>query len=99
MSAGVSLSPIIHASCHEAKWTPSQESLRKAAEALEANFLNEMLGHAGLGEARSEFGGGVGEEQFASFLRNEQAALMVRAGGIGLAEAVFAALSRSVAHD
>lgn len=67
--------------------------LRRKAEELEAAFLAEMLGHAGLGAARAQFGGGIGEEQFSSFLRNEQAKAMVKAGGIGLAERLFQALT------
>jgi peptidoglycan hydrolase FlgJ len=59
------------------------------AEELEATFLAEMLGHAGLGEASSDFGGGHGEEQFASFLKQEQARMFVQKGGIGLAELIF----------
>jgi peptidoglycan hydrolase FlgJ len=59
------------------------------AEELEATFLAEMLGHAGLGEASIEFGGGHGEEQFASFLKLEQARMFVEKGGIGLAELIF----------
>jgi hypothetical protein len=35
------------------------------------------------------FGGGPGEAQFASLLRQEQARLIVAAGGIGLAELIF----------
>jgi peptidoglycan hydrolase FlgJ len=54
-----------------------------------------MLKSAGLGQTRGEFGGGVGEEQFASFLRDEQAHSMQRSGGIGLAESIFEALKRS----
>lgn len=69
--------------------------LREKAAELETAFLAEMLGHAGLGAARDSFGGGIGEEQFASFLRNEQAAAMVKAGGIGLTEALFHALTRA----
>lgn len=74
--------------------TRQHDALRKAVTALEANFLSEMLKSAGLGEAREAFGGGVGEEQFSSFLRQEQATAMAGAGGIGLAEAMFAALTR-----
>ena len=59
------------------------------AEELEAGFLAEMLAHSGLGEMSGPFGGGSGEAQFASFLRAEQARLMVERGGIGLAELVF----------
>jgi Rod binding domain-containing protein len=67
-------------------------ALREAAQKLEANFLAEMLKSAGLGESRSTFGGGTGEDQFSSFLVEEQAMAMVRAGGIGLTEALFQAL-------
>ena len=66
-----------------------RETLMSKAEELEATFLAEMLAHAGLGEMQGSFGGGQGEEQFTSFLRQEQARLMVEQGGIGLAELVF----------
>ncbi|TCO73352.1 rod-binding protein [Rhodovulum euryhalinum] len=66
--------------------------LREAAQKLEAQFLSEMLKHAGLGEAKGAFTGGPGEAQFASFLREAQAHELVRAGGIGLAEQLFEAL-------
>lgn len=67
-------------------------ALRGAAQKLEATFLAEMLKAAGLGESRSGFGGGTGEDQFSSFLVQAQAEEMVEAGGIGLAEALFDAL-------
>jgi|LakMenEpi03Aug12_release.lakeMendotaPanAssembly.Ray.scaffolds.fasta_scaffold223694_2 Rod binding domain-containing protein len=67
--------------------------LRALSQQLEAGFLAEMLGHAGFGTARESFGGGAGEEQFASFLRQEQANAMVKAGGIGLAESLFNAMT------
>lgn len=67
--------------------------LRTRAAELETAFLAEMLGHAGLGAPAQGFGGGIGEEQFASFLRREQAAAMTQAGGIGLAESIFRALA------
>lgn len=70
----------------------SQDALRAAAQDLEAAFLSEMLKQARFGEARGAFGGGVGEEQFASFLRDQHARAMVDAGGLGLADAIFAAL-------
>lgn len=70
-----------------------QEALRRAAQELETVFLAEMLTSAGLGAPRGGgFGGGAGEGQFASFLVEEQARAMVAAGGIGLAESLFAAL-------
>lgn len=71
------------------------EGLRTKAMELEAAFLAEMLAYTGLGEGSTPFGGGVGEEQFASFLRGEQAKLMVQKGGIGLAETIFDALVKA----
>ena len=67
-------------------------ALREAAEKLEAGFLAEMLKAAGLGKSSAEFGGGAGEDQFASFLVQEQAMQMVKAGGIGLTESIFNSL-------
>ncbi len=66
--------------------------LREAAQKLEATFLAEMLKSAGLGTPRDAFGGGIGEDQFGSFLRQAQADEMAKAGGIGLAESLFEAL-------
>jgi hypothetical protein len=66
-----------------------RQTLMAKAEELETTFLAEMLAHSGLGEMEGGFGGGPGEAQFASFLRQEQARLMVEGGGIGLAEMIF----------
>lgn len=71
---------------------PDDNPAWKAAQELEVSFLTEMLKSAGFGEARESFGGGTGEEQFASFLREAQAREMVKAGGVGLAEHFFNAL-------
>lgn len=72
--------------------TPEDQALWDAAQKLEAGFLTEMLKAAGFGKSRDAMGGGVGEDQFSSFLREAQATEMVRAGGIGLAESLFEAL-------
>lgn len=69
------------------------DPLRKQAQALEAAFLAEMLSYTGLDNASNSFGGGIGEDQFGSFLREEQAKMMVARGGIGLGESLFRALS------
>ena len=66
--------------------------LMDAAQRLEATFLAEMLKSTGFGDASDAFGGGPGEEQFSSYLRQAQADQMVKAGGIGLAEALFESL-------
>jgi Rod binding domain-containing protein len=78
---------------HAGVKTARDSSLMTQARALEASFLSEMLAHAGAGEARESFGGGVGEDQFSSFLRDEEAKQMVAHGGIGLAEQLFRAMS------
>ncbi|MFN3847527.1 MAG: rod-binding protein [Paracoccaceae bacterium] len=75
--------------------SPDRVKLMEKARELESAFLSEMLAHAGLGEASDSFGGGAGEEQFASFLRGEQARLIVDRGGIGLAETIFQSLVKS----
>ncbi|WP_430523002.1 rod-binding protein [Ponticoccus litoralis] len=78
--------------------TDTDRALREAAMALETNFLAEMLKSAGVGKTPETFGGGAGEDQFASFLRTEQARQMSRQGGIGLAEAIFESLKER-RHD
>lgn len=70
-----------------------KDPLLAAAERLEAGFLAEMLKSAGLGKTSQTFGGGIGEDQFGSFLREQQAQKMVEAGGIGLAQSLFQALT------
>ena len=70
----------------------TDRKLRDAAQELEANFLAEMLKSAGVGKTPEGFGGGAGEDQFASFMRLEQARAMAQNGGIGLAESIYHAL-------
>ncbi len=74
----------------------SDDALRDVAKKLETAFLAEMLKSAGVGEARQGFGGGAGEEQFASFLRAEHAKAIVERGGLGLAESLFDSLKERV---
>jgi Rod binding domain-containing protein len=71
-----------------------EDRLKQVARRLEASFVAEMLRGTGFGEPREGFGGGIGEEQFGSFLRDEIADGIVRAGGFGLAESIFQSLSR-----
>jgi flagellar protein FlgJ len=66
--------------------------LREVAQDLEAAFLTEMLKHAGFGEARESFGGGIGEEQITSMLRDEHAQAITQQGGLGLSEQIFQSL-------
>ncbi len=66
--------------------------LRSAARNLEASFLAEMLRAAGFGKPLDSFGGGAGEEQFASLLVTEHAQALAARGGLGLSEHIYRAL-------
>lgn len=72
-----------------------QDPLMERAREMETAFLAEMLGHSGLDRMEGPFGGGAGEGQFASFLRQEQARLMVEKGGIGLAQMIFNSMTKA----
>lgn len=78
--------------------------LHKAAEAFEAVFLTEMLSHAGMGATEGafggdDFGGGAGEDAFASLLTREWATRLASEGGVGLTDAIYQALiAREAAH-
>lgn len=74
--------------------TAKDQTLWATAQKLEAAFLSEMLKSAGFDQAGGDFGGGAGEEQFASLLRDENARLMAHHGGIGLAQTIFESLKR-----
>ena len=69
------------------------EKMMEVAKSLEAAFLAEMLKSVGFGDQPGSFGGGAGEDQFGSFLREEQAKRMTDAGGIGLAQSLFDAMT------
>jgi peptidoglycan hydrolase FlgJ len=93
------ISPIIP----KAEAAPSRlgadDPLRIAARALEATFLAEMLKHGGINASPERFGGGAGEDAFASFLTGEYANLLAERGGIGLAEQIFQALAAREARS
>jgi len=85
------LIPKVHA---QASLPVSQkdDQLRELSQKLEATFLSEMLKSAGFGKSRDSMGGGIGEEQFSSFMIQKHADAMAQAGGIGLAEHLFNSL-------
>ena len=62
--------------------SPQKAALKEAANKMEAAFLAEMLKNTGVGQ----------DDQFGTFMQQAQAEKMVAAGGIGLAESLFAAL-------
>lgn len=70
------------------------DALWTVARDLEASFLSEMLKSAGVGRPPEGFGGGAGEDHFSTFLTREYANATVRAGGVGLSEAIYRALTR-----
>lgn len=86
------LSPSLQTPTPATQTEQRDKALFQAAQDLEASFLAEMLKSAGFGKPRETYGGGVGEDQFGSFLRQEQAKEMVKTGGIGLAQSLFEAL-------
>lgn len=58
----------------------------KVAQDLEVTFLAEMLKSMGTSKTAGSFGGGQGEAQFNSFLREAQARQIMQSGGLGLAK-------------
>lgn len=72
----------------------NKTDLKDAAKELETVFISEMLKSAGFGKTPSEFGGGVGEDQFSSFLVDQQAKAISNGRGLGLAEHIFNAMSQ-----
>lgn len=90
----MSISPItpLVAQSPPAHRTLDRTQAKTQAEQLEATFLSMMMGYAGVGATKSSFGGGEGEAQFASFLRDAYAQEMIGAGGIGLSESIFNAM-------
>jgi flagellar protein FlgJ len=101
IDAGVFVPPAPRASAvaGEAPQKQRMDDLMEAAKSLEASFLAEMLKQTGLGKAPEGFGGGVGEDQFTSYLNQLRAEQMVEAGGIGLAESIFEDLKKQVMGD
>lgn len=73
------------------------DGLKQLATAFEAAILTELLQAAGADQMTSTFGGGVGEERFASFLLRAQAERIAEHGGIGLAELALRSLMDSSA--
>lgn len=72
----------------------TDESIRAAAAEFEAAYLAEMLTHAGLAAPRTSFGGGAGEDAFASLLARAWADKLVDNGGVGLADRVAESMMR-----
>lgn len=65
----IPLAPVTTSPPRAVRQSCGAPAARLTAQKLEASFLAEMLKHTGLGEGSGAFSGGIGEEQFASFLR------------------------------
>ena len=74
---------------HKMPKASASDPLRAAAEKLEAGFWAEMLKSAQPEDNKNSFSSGIGETQFASFLRTAHADALVRGGGLGLAETIY----------
>ena len=72
--------------------TVNDPALMAVANEFEAVFLTEMLSHTSLGTTSDSFGGGVGEDAFASLLTREWANHMTERGGVGLSERIYQSL-------
>ena len=70
----------------------AEDPLLKAAQKLETTFLAELLKSVRFGESGDALAGNTGG-QFTSFMTDEYAENIVQAGGIGLAESFFRALT------
>lgn len=70
--------------------------IRKTAEDFEAMFLSQMLSYmyTDIDPNNPMGGGGKGEEVFRSLMINEYGKLMVKAGGLGIADSVESEMIR-----
>lgn len=93
------IDPVIPPPAPTSTQPPQPERLKALAQEFEAAFLAQMLKDAGFAKAPDGFGGGMGEDQMQSFLIEEQARIMARAGGIGLGETVFKYLTAQAGRD
>jgi peptidoglycan hydrolase FlgJ len=79
--------------------TETSASLHKTSRAFETVLVSQMLQAAGLNKPVEGFGGGIGEEQFTSFLTDLQAQAMVDRGGLGLAQRLFVIMAQKGVSD
>jgi peptidoglycan hydrolase FlgJ len=74
-----------------------EAALRQAAQAFEAQALGQLLKpiFATVDAARGPFGGGAAEDQWRPMLVEAYAGAVSRAGGLGIADAVYRELLRA----
>jgi flagellar protein FlgJ len=73
---------------------PDIDRLRETAQDFEAMFLHQMLSAMRQGTAEDNPLGGP-DSPFGSLLQAEQAKIMAKAGGIGVADAIMAELLKT----
>lgn len=78
---------------HAVQALSRDNQMRNASHEIEASFLSTILNATNPSTSSSFFGGGIGEEQFKSFLVNAQASVISESGAIGLAESLFQSLA------
>jgi len=66
-----------------------KDPARVVADEFEASFVAEMLKYSGLNKTSETFGGGAGEDAFASLLTDAYAKALVDAGGIGISDSIY----------
>jgi hypothetical protein len=81
--------------------TNTPEGMRRAAEAFEARTLASLYAQAfaTVDPSKGRFGGGPAEAQWRPVLIEGIAQTHARAGGIGLAEAVYREMQRGQTND
>lgn len=73
----------------------SDAEMTEKAEEFESMFISQMLNHMFEGiETNELFGGGEGEDVYKSFMVDEYAKMIVKTGGIGVADHVKAEMIR-----
>ncbi len=71
------------------------QQLKKGARELEAQLLSSMLGEALVnGKPNRPFGGGAGEHQFGSMLRDEIGKAIASQKGVGVAAMIIRSLGQ-----
>lgn len=73
---------------------PMPDQMRQAAVKLETAFIAEMLRSVGFGSHTHGLTAASGGDEFSTFLIAAQAERLAAAGGIGLAESLFNAMTR-----
>ncbi|MFW5832914.1 MAG: rod-binding protein [Pseudomonadota bacterium] len=94
MAAPIDLAGPVGAAGPKAVSRPEADRLRETAQDFEAMFLHQMLSAMRQGLAEDNPLGGP-NSPFGSLLQDEQAKIIAKAGGIGVAESILAELLKT----